>query len=424
MTTAFTRPGLAALERIAATLSDDVWVVAPETRPERPVAFAVAERSAAPARDRRASASRCAARRATASSWRCAGCSDGKPDLVLSGVNSGSNVADDVTYSGTIAGAIEGTLLGVPSIALSQAYTYDDGERVVPWETAEAHAPAIIRKLIAFGFPPRRPLQSQLPQPRAGRGRRASIVTAQGKLDPRPPHRRAPRRRATCRISGWPTAARSRRSRRAATSTRWSAGAISVTPLRLDMTAHDLADPLRHHFAAERDRSAMAEPRRRNDERRIRIADLILRLRRAGVTDQRVVAAIESVPREMFVPAESQARGLCRARAADRLRPDDQRAGDRRHDDRGARHRRARPGARDRHRHRLPDRGARAGSRRRVYTIDRFRTLVEAAESRFRTLRLSNITTIVGDGMKGWPEQAPFDRIIVTAAGEDGAARR
>jgi protein-L-isoaspartate(D-aspartate) O-methyltransferase len=53
---------------------------------------------------------------------------------------------------------------------------------------------------------------------------------------------------------------------------------------------------------------------------------------------------------------------------------------------------------------------------RRVYTIDRFRTLVESAESRFRTLRLSNITTMVGDGMKGWPEQAPFDRIIVTAA--------
>jgi protein-L-isoaspartate(D-aspartate) O-methyltransferase len=55
---------------------------------------------------------------------------------------------------------------------------------------------------------------------------------------------------------------------------------------------------------------------------------------------------------------------------------------------------------------------------RRVYTVDRFRTLVTAAESRFKTLRLSNITTLVADGMQGWPEQAPFDRIIVTAAGE------
>jgi protein-L-isoaspartate(D-aspartate) O-methyltransferase len=54
----------------------------------------------------------------------------------------------------------------------------------------------------------------------------------------------------------------------------------------------------------------------------------------------------------------------------------------------------------------------------RVYTVDRFRTLVTAAESRFRTLRLDNITALVGDGTKGWPEQAPFDRIIVTAAAE------
>ena len=45
-----------------------------------------------------------------------------------------------------------------------------------------------------------------------------------------------------------------------------------------------------------------------------------------------------------------------------------------------------------------------------------------AAESRFRTLRLTNITTRVGDGMLGWPEQAPFDRIIVTAAGDGRAA--
>ena len=55
---------------------------------------------------------------------------------------------------------------------------------------------------------------------------------------------------------------------------------------------------------------------------------------------------------------------------------------------------------------------------RRVYTIDRFRTLVAAAESRFKTLRLGNITTMVGDGTKGWPEAAPFDKIIVTAAAE------
>ncbi|MGI9412048.1 MAG: protein-L-isoaspartate(D-aspartate) O-methyltransferase [Hyphomicrobiales bacterium] len=53
---------------------------------------------------------------------------------------------------------------------------------------------------------------------------------------------------------------------------------------------------------------------------------------------------------------------------------------------------------------------------RRVYTMERYRTLSREAERRFAALRLGNITAMVGDGAKGWPQQAPFDRIIVTAA--------
>jgi protein-L-isoaspartate(D-aspartate) O-methyltransferase len=53
---------------------------------------------------------------------------------------------------------------------------------------------------------------------------------------------------------------------------------------------------------------------------------------------------------------------------------------------------------------------------RRVYTIERHRPLLKQAEERFRQLRLHNITSVAGDGFKGWPEQAPFDRIILTAA--------
>ena len=56
---------------------------------------------------------------------------------------------------------------------------------------------------------------------------------------------------------------------------------------------------------------------------------------------------------------------------------------------------------------------------RRVYTIERYRELLQEAESRFETLRLSNITSKVGDGYLGWPEQAPFQRIIVTAAANE-----
>lgn len=56
---------------------------------------------------------------------------------------------------------------------------------------------------------------------------------------------------------------------------------------------------------------------------------------------------------------------------------------------------------------------------RRVYTVDRHRRLVQEAETIFRHFDLTNITTWIGDGSHGLPEQAPFDRIIVTAAAED-----
>ena len=72
------------------------------------------------------------------------------PDLVLSGVNRGANLADDVTYSGTVAAAMEGILLGVPAIALSQVYWPGHSIR---WSTAETHAPELIRKLLKIGWP-------------------------------------------------------------------------------------------------------------------------------------------------------------------------------------------------------------------------------------------------------------------------------
>ncbi len=56
---------------------------------------------------------------------------------------------------------------------------------------------------------------------------------------------------------------------------------------------------------------------------------------------------------------------------------------------------------------------------RRVYTIERHKPLLMQAEKMFDTLKLRNITAIAGDGMKGWTEQAPFDRIIVTAAAQE-----
>lgn len=59
---------------------------------------------------------------------------------------------------------------------------------------------------------------------------------------------------------------------------------------------------------------------------------------------------------------------------------------------------------------------------RRVYSVERWRELQKAAEARLAKLKIANVTTIIGDGWLGWPPQAPFDRIIVTAAALDAPA--
>ena len=141
-------PGLDAAERIAKELSDDVWVVAPETD-QSGVAHALT--LSEPIRLRQAGVRRFAVR-GTPTDCVIMGFKvviGEKPDLVISGVNRG--IADDVTYSGTVAGAMEGTLLGIPSMALSQAYGFDTAGSP-PWETAEAHAPRIIRRLMEAGI--------------------------------------------------------------------------------------------------------------------------------------------------------------------------------------------------------------------------------------------------------------------------------
>ena len=77
---------------------------------------------------------------------------DNPPTLILSGVNWGSNLADDVTYSGTIAGAMEGCALGIPSIALSQASAEELRDQI-DWSPGEVHGPALINRLLDAGWP-------------------------------------------------------------------------------------------------------------------------------------------------------------------------------------------------------------------------------------------------------------------------------
>lgn len=143
-------PGMKLLEKVAKSLSDDVWVVAPEL-----------ENSGAghsltltdPLRMRKISAQKYAVDGTPTDCVMLAinkVFNNVKPDLILSGINRGANMGEDVTYSGTIAACMEGTLLGIPSIALSQSFA---NRKVLHWATAEHFAADIIKKIVKAGWP-------------------------------------------------------------------------------------------------------------------------------------------------------------------------------------------------------------------------------------------------------------------------------
>lgn len=144
--------GMTVMRRIAEVISDDVWVVAPET-----------EQSAAsrgvslhnPVRAKKLE-ERVYCVSGTPTDSVIVGIrdilKDKKPDLILSGVNRGQNLAEDVTFSGTIAGALQGMQMGVPSIALSLARGFQ-GASSLPWEIAEAHGPKLIQDMLTAGWP-------------------------------------------------------------------------------------------------------------------------------------------------------------------------------------------------------------------------------------------------------------------------------
>lgn len=145
---------------------------------------------------------------------------------------------------------------------------------------------------------------------------------------------------------------------------------------------------------------------------------LLMQLRRAGVGDTKTLAAIETIPRDAFTPPSfrdqayenialpigqgqtlSQPQVVAMMTEALRLNG----------------------------RHRVLEIGTGSGYQaavlsricRRVYTIERYKELLETAETRFQELRLHNITARLGDGALGWPEAAPFDRIILTCAASE-----
>lgn len=143
-------PGLKVMEEIARSLSDDVWVVAPETEQS---GAAHSLTLAHPLRVRKEADKKFAVD-GTPSDCVLVACEkimeDGiKPDIIISGINKGANLGDDVTYSGTIAAAMEGTLQNIPSIALSLVCKHG---AVPQWHITKAFAEDVIRKVFAIGW--------------------------------------------------------------------------------------------------------------------------------------------------------------------------------------------------------------------------------------------------------------------------------
>jgi protein-L-isoaspartate(D-aspartate) O-methyltransferase len=160
---------------------------------------------------------------------------------------------------------------------------------------------------------------------------------------------------------------------------------------------------------------AKHESDQEGDDAQTRLARLILALRSQGVSDGAVLSALESTPRELFTPDlfkerafEDSALPIACGQTISQpfivglmtqalnVEP----------------------------RSRVLEIGTGSGYQttvlsklsRLVYTVERYRTLLGEAEARFKQLGLTNVITRFGDGGQGWPEQAPFDRILVTAA--------
>jgi len=227
-------PGLEICEKIARTLSDDVWIVAPEID-QSGVSHSLSLND--PLRLRQLD-ERHFAVRGTPTDCVIMGARylmKDKPELLISGVNRGRNAAEDVLYSGTVAGAMEGAVLGIPSFALSQAYSFSTRHEP-KWETALHFAPDLIRRVLDTGMP--RDVLVNINFPDCVPEEVAGIaVTGQGKrdqellrIDPRHDGRGNPYYWIAFARGGQPGAATG--SDLAALNDR----RISVTPLRLDMT--------------------------------------------------------------------------------------------------------------------------------------------------------------------------------------------
>ena len=236
-------PGIKALERVMKRIAGEVWVIAPETE-QSAAGHSLTLRS--PLRIHKKSKHKFSVTGTPTDSVMLAVhevMKDCPPDLVLSGINRGGNLGEDVTYSGTVAAAMEGTLLGIASVAFSLV-TPDEAK--AHWKTAEVYVEQVMKKLAGVSFPRGVLLNVNIPDclseqvtgietTRQGR-RKIGCEVLQG-FDPKgtPYYWIGAQRDEDKTLKGTDLEAVSR-------------GAVSITPLSLDLTHRSMMKTLKEAF--------------------------------------------------------------------------------------------------------------------------------------------------------------------------------
>jgi 5'-nucleotidase len=239
-------PGIVLLEKVVRTFTDDIWVVAPdEERSGAGHSLSLSQPIRVRQRDERHFAIK-------GTPTDCALLAihelipGRKPDILLSGINRGPNLAEDITYSGTAAAAMEGAMLGIPAVALSQIITY---QTEIHWATAEAYAAQVLS--ILFDMPWQQGLFVNVNFPNCPPEHVSGVrVTSQGM---RPPGAFRPMRRVDERHVPYywikimfPDGGHAEGNDLQAALD----NAVSVTPMRLDMTDAAMLDSMRERFSA------------------------------------------------------------------------------------------------------------------------------------------------------------------------------
>ncbi len=225
--------GITILREIASRLSDDIWVIAPSEN-RSGVSRSITLRRDVAIEEMAPKTYKCSGTPSDCIIFGMTQILDFPPNLVLTGINHGMNVADDILYSGTVAGAMEASLLGVPAIALSQRHGRDDP---IDYAASRLYGTRVIRHILDMGIPQRTVMNVNFPKtkPNEIKGMKAAYLD-QHKLGDVIVSGDAPNHFRLGPLNSDPKT--SPGSDRAVLDDGW----ISLTPLMMNLTSHKVLD--------------------------------------------------------------------------------------------------------------------------------------------------------------------------------------